>query len=380
MNKRRASDVLEICISLVLSGQETLESALARYPEYAGKIRPELEAALWLHRQRKVASARPGYVVASRTRLVTQLKTETTSPVPLKKPGFRWDPALLGLALATIFLFISVFAFRSGAQVVQNSLPGDSAYQMKQTVEEVQLSFASDDAAKAELHIEFANRRAREIQTLVELDRLEDVEVAFVNYRENLSIARDLITNMEGEPAQKAVLAKSLADSVALNNEMFTTMLVAAVDLPLEFTLAVADLIALNDETVTVMVVVLDDLGQPWTPPAGVTLKPTATIYVSPTATNTIPPTNTLVPTYTASPTSTPSPTLTLSPTATWNPLTPTLTATWDPSRPTLTATAIPKLPVVVPTKDDGDEVNPTKEPKPTKVPKPTKTPKDKDK
>jgi len=379
-NNRRASDILEQCISLVFSGQETIDSVLAKYPEYADEIRPELEAALWLRQQRAVSAARPGFVAASSKRLVDQIKQESSNPAPVKIPGFKWDPALLGLALATVFIFVSFFTFRSGIQYVNNSLPGDPGYSLKLTVEEAQLSAASDVAEKAALHIEFADRRAHEISSLVEQGRYEDAEDTFINYRKNLTIAADLIKEMDGDPVHQAELAQDLATTTALNNEMFGSVMAAAVDMPAETALAFNDAITLGNETVSVMIVVLDDLGLEWVPPTGVKIIPTATLYSSPTNTETQEPTNTQRPTSTPTPTRTftPSPTLTL--TATWDPRTPTLTstpsptATWDPYRPTYTSTSTP-VPI---RSDDGgdDEIKPTQKPKPTR--KPTKTPKDK--
>ncbi len=386
MSKRQpASDILEQCISLVFSDQETVESVLAKHPEYADEIRPELEAALWLRQQRTIAAARPGFVAASSKRLVNQLKQEALQPVPIKAPRFKWNPALLGLALTTLFMFISVLAFRSGVRVIENSLPGDASYSLKITIEDAQLARVSDSAEEAALRIEFTDRRAHEIESLVELDRYDDLEVAFVDYQENLTIVSDLIADLEGDPVRKAELAQDLATTTALNNEMFSTIVSATADLPAELVLAFTDTIALGDETVAVMVVVLDDLGQEWNPPSGVTIKPTATEFIVPTSTDTSTPmptaTNTLVPSQT------PVPTSTTVPTATWDPRTPTLTptpsptATWDPALPTYTATPVP-------VRDDGgddsisptEKPNPTEEVKPTKEPKPTKTPKDKDK
>ena len=70
--KQRLSDVLEICLALVFSGQETIDTALAQYPDCAKDLRPELEAALWLHSKRDLANSHPGFVIASRQRLVNQ--------------------------------------------------------------------------------------------------------------------------------------------------------------------------------------------------------------------------------------------------------------------------------------------------------------------
>ncbi len=371
MKKRRASDILEECISQVFSGQETIETALAKYPEYADEIRPELEAALWLHRRRAAASVRPGFVAASSKRLVSQLKQESRAPVPA--PRFRWDPALLGLVLTAVFVFVSIFAFRGGLRVIEQALPGDPGYSLKLGIENAQLSLASTPAEEAALRIDFAARRVREVEGLIEQEQFAEVPAVLAAYRQNVTLASDLITGLEDAPVLKAELAQNLAMVVAENTEVFSTMLATVVDLPVSVVVVLADTLTFGDETIMVMAVVLDELGQDL--PAGVTLKPTATIYSSPTSTDQ--PTNTPQPTSTPQPTRTLVPTFTLEPTATWDPRTPTLTATWDPSQPTPTATLQPPVEpnLPAPTQDDDgdDEVKPTKKPK-----KPTKTPKDK--
>ena len=383
MIKRRASDVLEECISLVFSGQETIDSVLEKHPEYAQQIRSELEAAVWLHQQRKVAAARPGYVNASGKRLVSQLKQENLA-APVATPRFKWNPGLLGLAITAIFLFVSVFAFQGGQQLVNQSLPGDLAYNLKIGIENAQLSLADTPVEEAELRIAFAERRAQEIEILVTEARFDDAETLFVSYRANLSIAGDLISGLEGDPEVKATLAQNLADVIAVSNESFGVMVVTVVEMPSTLVVAFEEVIVLGETTLASMVVVLDDLGKEWTPPPGITLKPTATLYISPTSTelptttNTLEPTDTPRPTRTPTPSPTLSPTATLEPTATWDPLTPTPTATWDPRLPTSTPTRTPPPPPPPTDDSSDDDVSPTKEPKPTKEKKPTKTPKDK--
>ena len=374
--KQRLGDILDICIALVFSGEETIDSALSRYPEYADEIRPELEAAIWLNQQRQTTAARPGYVNASRKRLVDQLKHETSNPVPVKKPRLTWDPAIFGLVFVTLFLFVSVLAFRGGLQIVNASIPGDRFYDLKLAVEDTQLSMASDEVEEAELRIQFADERAGEIEALIEQERYDDVQPALVNYRNQLTLARDIITNLEGDPVRKAELAQSLGSTAAEHSMVFSTF--AAAEIPSGLALAFADVVVFNNDLVTVMVVVLDDLGKVFVLPPGVTLEPTATVFVP---TNTSRPTDTATPTQTPVPTSTPSPSPTLLPSAT-------ATATIDPSLPTPTATLDPRAPApteksIIPTPKEDNEPEPTNEPKPTKEPRPTKEPKptkDKDK
>ena len=179
MKKKHFNEVFDICHNLVVSGKETINSALALYPEYADKLRPELEAAFWLHSQRNIAQIRSGYLSASRKRLVDQIKQEDQITAAAKMPFFGLRLSVPRLVLTAIFILLSVFMFQGSAQAVSASLPGESLYNWKLAAEDVQLSLAMNDAAEADLRISFADKRAKETETLLDQGRYEDVQVAF---------------------------------------------------------------------------------------------------------------------------------------------------------------------------------------------------------
>ena len=360
---QHASEVLETCISLVFSGKESVDSALAKFPAYADTLRPELEAALWLRKQRGSVIAPTNFVFSSRQRLVQQIKDGKSSPISRQQGLFGWLPALGIATVAAVFLFIFGFVFYNGSQVVQASLPGDPTYRLKLAFEDVRLSFASSAADSAELRIEFANERVREMDALVAQARYDDVEAALSDYQEQLSIARDLITSISDDPARKAELAQNLATTISLNNQTFTDMMVMAVGLPADLADLFVDMVALNEETIAVMVLVLDELGEQWTPLLTVTVLPTVTETVVSSSTSTPQPVDLMVPTSTQKP-----PTITVAPTSVPN------ESLHPRVPPTLTAT--PKPPDQTNPGDEG-RLKPTR--KPTKTPKPTKTAKSND-
>ena len=79
MNKTQLSDLLDLCIQQVLSGQDMIASALAGYSDYADQLCAELEAALWLRTQRVLVEARPGYLVAPRQSMVARIRKGLTA-------------------------------------------------------------------------------------------------------------------------------------------------------------------------------------------------------------------------------------------------------------------------------------------------------------
>lgn len=368
--KQRSNDVLEICISLIFSGHETVDSALAQYPEYADELKPKLEAALWIHDRQSVVDPRPGFISASRKRLVNQIQQEEKNPSSkLLFPSL--DRSVLRLAFVTLFIFVSLLSIQGGFQAVNATLPGDSLYRWKLALEDIKLSTAPDAASEAELRIQLANERAREIEALLEQGNYDAVPSTLAQYRENLAIASDLIASLHENPVREALLAQTLTATITQHNQVFSSF--AAAGIPDNIVATVNITVITNDEVTSAMLVVLEDLGEEGLPPGTLstpgatvasgksdltpTLEPTE--LSGPTATsksdtgskptNTPKPTNTTKPTNTPKSTNTPKPTNTKKPTNTDKPT--------DPPKPTKTD-------------------KPTDPPKPTKTDKPTKTPK----
>ena len=72
--------ILQLCLEVIESGQETVDSLLSRYPELWDTLRPPLEAAAWLYNHTHLLNPRPGFVDASRQRLVYHLYHERAGP------------------------------------------------------------------------------------------------------------------------------------------------------------------------------------------------------------------------------------------------------------------------------------------------------------
>jgi len=365
MNNKRSSEVLEECLNLIFTGQETVDSALARYPEYADQLRPELEAALWLHHRRAASDVRPGYVAASRQYLVNQIKLANQSPVLGKKPVLAWKPTIFRLAFVALFFVVSAFAYYGGASAVNASLPGDRLYDLKLAVEDVQLSVASGSVTETELRIALAERRVNEVEDLLVQERFEDAKVALVAYHEHLSIAGELIVDLQDDLKVQISLAQKLASTITQNNDRFAAMMVAA-EMPGDIVAVLSLTVSLNDELAVMMATLIDDGGEELFPAKWTeTSTSTSTFTPSPTSTST--------PTFTLEPTETFEPSATLEPSETWVPSdTPGPSETPEPDS-AQEPSSTPKPPA-------DDEPEPTKKPTNTPRPKrPTKTPKDKD-
>lgn len=349
MRKKHVSNILEECLDQVISDQETLDgqtmidgqeridSILASYPEYENTLRPELEAAQWLYKQGRSVDMRPGYISTSRQRLVNQLKLEEPKPLMIKQPILAWNRSVTRLTLAVLFLVVAVFAYNGGSKTVGASLPGDRLYDLKLASENLQLSLISDTAAAATIRINLADKRAREAEHLLDFRRFEDAEVALDGYQRNISIAADLIRNLQDDPKIQVILMKKLAATLTIYNESFSTIADAR-SFPNHIVSVLNSTVAFNDDLSRSIVFWIEGYDD-------VILPILAT--VAPTATLTQPPTATTRPSMEQE----------------------------EPTEPNETPEPgeTPELPDPSNDSDDDDE-----ELKPTK--KPTKTPKDKDK
>ena len=88
------------------------------------------------------------------------------------------------------------------AYASQGSLPGDVLYPVKLGTEQVRQVLATNDTAKAELYLTFANSRVEEMTALVERGRPEKADIAVNGYDKAMAMA---IEKMEkaSEPARQ---------------------------------------------------------------------------------------------------------------------------------------------------------------------------------
>ncbi len=119
--------------------------------------------------------------------------------------------------LVAILMAISVI-FGGGAATAyasQDALPGDALYPVKTMVEQAELMLTTDPQQKAELHVEFAQRRVAEIQALVAEGRLDLVPEVSQNLEQHLQKAEQLAMQLaqEGHPEAAARVAVMLTNT-----------------------------------------------------------------------------------------------------------------------------------------------------------------------
>lgn len=389
-------NILQASLEAIFEGGATLELVLERYPEQRQDLEPRLETALWLRARRDEFNPRPGFVNASRQRVLAKIADEQASRVT--KPRVTWQTQLADfwgrlvarpglafqMALVVTLAFVMVLAGSGIAVASLDDIPGDPFYGVKLAVEEVELVLTPSAAGDAELHIEFAERRILEIKALMSEDQYDAVAPTVERYERHIQQATAKIDFVkQRDPAR----AGELALTMQLTLERQQLVLAALVQIaPPEMRLVLGRAVEITARGIAVSAEIIQEVEQ--TPP---TMRSTLPADLSEpesesplfTETGTLSPT----PTLSATPSATPSPTATPTetPTSTIT-VTPTPTGTQVPDEPTgvniepsptiaptavppPTATPVPDTPVPEPT----EEVKPTKTPKP--LPSPTRRP-----
>ena len=217
--------ILQTCLEMIRSGQETVDSALARYPEQAEELRPLLETASWLQMSRKAVSPAPDFVTASRRRLEARLereKAEGLSRAPRAEDLGLWNTLVYlftqksfvyRFAIATIFVVLFVVTTSSVAGAAQQAIPGDQLYPVKTSLERVQLALSLSEARRAQLNIDFAERRLVEIRRLVVENRFEYLQSTINQFQAQTEQASLPLQTLE---SSNALQAKALASELKI--------------------------------------------------------------------------------------------------------------------------------------------------------------------
>jgi hypothetical protein len=135
------------------------------------------------------------------------------------------------LAFTAIMVVIVLMAFLFGgsaitAMAAQSALPGDVLYPVKMTLEQTRLSLARSAAVRAQLQLEFAERRLGEVEGLIAEGRYQQVSTATVEYEEYIKNALaelDLVAEMD--PAQATEIMLQITQSLARYARTLTGMM-----------------------------------------------------------------------------------------------------------------------------------------------------------
>lgn len=149
---------------------ETVDAALARFPDLQADLRPLLETSL--HARTLGGAPAPSDIQRrGRARLLQRAaEMRETKRAPRRTWLYNFRPLAVALTLLLIF-FTSTGLVRASS----GALPGDGLYPVKRTWESMQIIFAFDAMEREGLELEHENERLHEIGELLADGREEPV-------------------------------------------------------------------------------------------------------------------------------------------------------------------------------------------------------------
>ena len=369
-DKQKAIILQEILDAAFLD-EASLDEIFVRYPEEFEALRPQVEAALWLHYQAEKLSPRPDFVQTSRKHLVQRISRQ---PAVSTETFWQWmvrslsSPVWRALAGTVALLLIGVVFL--GVSSVR-AMPEEPLYQAKLAIEDVNLALAYQPVRRTHLQMAYADRRLGEVAHLLEIDKEDMVEEVLHRYEFHVADAVRIVERTSNPNIQQEV-----ASFIAQNLDRQTAQLYTLQrEIPQSLQADIVGVVQTNSIALTtVQSVVVDYAGTIPTPALTRRAYPTAPpIWTPPASFPPHPSLPSVVPTLKAPPFVTPQPT------GTYN--TPTVTATITlTSTGTLTVTFTPTVtvdPSPEPTRKPTNtpHVKPTRKPTNTPQPKPTRKP-----
>jgi len=176
MGKYNIETIFNECLEKLLTGTETVEQCLQRYPNYAQELEPLLRTAMSVNKAVDIA---PSPELKARVRYDLQLKMAAVGK-PRRASWLSLQPRWATTMIAVMFVFV----LGGGAVLAaDSSMPGSLLYPIKILTENISLKLAGSDIEKAELSLTFADRRVEEMNYLIENDKLNDTNMESISNR-----------------------------------------------------------------------------------------------------------------------------------------------------------------------------------------------------
>ena len=212
---KRFEDILAQCIDDVKAGKSSIEECLHKHPDAREQLEPLLRLAIDIGWPADVRPS-PEFKVRARVWLMEQISLGDAvrrwrwprySVKMHLIPQRRFSMANIIVAIA-----LALSALAGGtAYAAQASMPGDVLYPVKLRTEQAGMMLAGDDVARAERALDLAERRMKEIATLAERQRWQDMELAVEKY----DYALEMVLARIQAAADGAGPVEILADLVA---------------------------------------------------------------------------------------------------------------------------------------------------------------------
>jgi hypothetical protein len=219
--KRHINQIVESLSPAIMSGQETIDSILYRYPLESEQLRPKLESMSWLAEAKKGLEPRQGFIASSQIYLQQQIEI-------LPRPNIwqrlfkkftpqRW---VFNIAAPIVVVVMLALVLNSLVLTARLSIPGDPFYTTKLVIEDAQLAFAFNPVDKTELYVKFSQERTAEIVQLVLEGDYERIPSTVDQFETGLIACLHAINDISAHnPAAEIPMVETYKDT--LSNEIF---------------------------------------------------------------------------------------------------------------------------------------------------------------
>jgi hypothetical protein len=356
-DEQEISQIIESGIEAILAGRSTLEQVLAEHPGQAEEIRGELEGALWLMSRQSEVEARPGFVGASRKRVMERIKAEASSQGTRRAfLGFAWPQKLAFQWIVGMVVLISVLTSTGSMLTIsQSSLPGEDLYPIKRAAEQMTYSVALSGVQRVELSTEYTDRRLDEAKALIDQGNYPAAETSLQDYEKGVHQTLDLLSQVSDKPSSEVVEVVGTVKESFANNVQTLTAITERVPMNIQVKDHVRKAMTTSMDGAMMAGSVYQKLQQATLTPVIV-----ATQIPLPSSPTAVPSTNTPIPTKPPKPTATPVPPTAVPPTATRPPKSTATTAPTETSLPTLAPSETPSAATDTPVATEAPVDTPT--------------------
>src|SRR5664280_534481 len=195
-------DALEACLEMMEDG-EGIDAVLAAYPHLAARMRPLLMTAF------RVRSSNPEPL--PQTTLSRQRSRGLTLAADMRQGKIRYKVhgRFFRPVIAIVLVIVLLVMSSNGLLVASaHSIPGDSLYPLKRSLETTQLQLVFNIAQRQVLEKTFRERRVAETKSLISIRRIEDVDFTGV------------VTNQSGDEWQVSGIPVVINDQVNLEEKI----------------------------------------------------------------------------------------------------------------------------------------------------------------
>lgn len=199
MKMKEFENILDECLERILTGGETVEQCLSRYPEQAVELEPLLQTVL---ASKKAISIEPRPEFREKARRQFQSALQEMAQKRERRFSFfnlqpQWATAIIGV-------IILVLASSGTVVAAGNSMPDGALYPVKLATEAVRLKLTPSTLGKAALYVSMIDKRVTEIIRMADKGKPEQVEQAADKMNTYLIAMANLAAPVMAEPAAEA--------------------------------------------------------------------------------------------------------------------------------------------------------------------------------